>query len=155
PAAGEPPPWISDLVEEAAPQDEASPSSADEQSDDVLSFFDSLETPLLSDEEDETPDIDWFVEQMPDEPETTDGAPADETSDDEMPDWFTESADDTPDDFEEAKHEDDVEIPQNELDAFFSNLAATRTATRDDMEAIEDPDLDWFVSSETGDEPDD
>ena len=181
PASNEPPPWISDMVEEsdesAEPPAKASTGSLAD--DDIVSFFDSLtgtpsDTPpsASADDDDEgEPDLEWLIEQQPldvDDLPTDDfftGA-ADAPEDDATPDWFYQSgaaapADDDPfadepDEFDEADAEPDaapaVEIPQNELDAFFDNLAADRAATHEDTsdatEDIEEPDLAWFVDEE-------
>ena len=47
---------------------------------------------------------------------------------------------------DEVKPRPEVEIPQNELDAFFDNVAAGRDASP--VDEIEDPDLEWIVPSE-------
>ena len=39
-----------------------------------------------------------------------------------------------------------VDIPQNELDAFFDNIAAERASPS--FDEIEEPELDWFVPPE-------
>ncbi len=170
--ANEPPPWISDMVEE-------SNAPAGAPADDIASFFDSLggsppgSTPpsrAAADDEGE-PDLNWLIDQppldvgnlpvddffaeVPDTPQDDDGTP----------DWFYQSGAAAPsdddsfadqlDDFAESDAEADaeahaipaVEIPQNELDAFFDNLAADRAAhdSNEDTADIEEPDLAWFV----------
>ncbi len=177
PASDEPPPWISDLVEESGAPDQAPAAvpTTGGLSDDIVSFFDSLggtpagSPPGASADDEGEPDLNWLIEQPP--PDVGDlpvddffAGSANAPEDEATPDWFYQSggaaaADDDPfadqaDDFADADVESEphaepaVEIPQNELDAFFDNLAAGRAAdraTHDETDDIEEPDLAWFV----------
>ncbi len=176
----EPPPWISDMVGEAA---EPPADNSTKAPDDIASFFNSLAgsgatTPTAASADDEgEPDLDWLMGQQPLD---TGDLPVDDffaelsnqPPEAETPDWFSQPsnspsaadpfADDPyaadpfaeePDDFDDVdadaptddRGEPAVEIPQNELDAFFDNLAAGRAATQEDTDDIEEPDLGWFI----------
>ncbi len=155
------PSWINDMVEEE-------PEPEEEPADEIGSFFDSLGGAPPGVEEEETPEMDWFEQPSNDLPAVPDedffthlvggsGSSTPEANSVEPPPPSPAPQYDLPDidDFEEdgGAQAPAVEIPQNELDAFFDDLAAGRAASLDD---IEDPDMDWIVeqpTAEPGEEP--
>ena len=161
------PPWINDMVEE-----QPEPEAVDE----IGSFFDSLGGGDVVEEEEAPeidwfnhPEADEVEE---DDPDNIPGVPTDDfftqlvggtratpTRSAEAPPLPPAEAPrqqiELPDidDFIEEEEEVEergappaVEIPQNELDAFFDNVAAGRGTTS--VDDIEDPDLEWIVPSE-------
>lgn len=149
-----PPTWISDMLnEEPAGMQPSDEEDELPSADDISSFFTSIGG--ISGGEEETPDIDWYDqvetgEQTPYTPSddffaqlVSGGAPASEPAPDfnAYPDFggYDEPEAETP-------AQGAVEIPQNELEAFFDNLSTGREPVS--LDDIEDPDLEWVVPSE-------
>ena len=149
-----PPTWISDMLNEEPvgiqPSDEEDELPT---ADDISSFFTSIGG--ISGGEEETPDIDWYDqvetgEQTPYTPSddffaqlVSGGAPASEPE----PDFNAYPGFGGYDEPEaETPAQGAVEIPQNELEAFFDNLTTGREPVS--LDDVEDPELEWVVPSE-------
>lgn len=152
------PTWMSDMMDEPEEQ----PAEELPPADEIGSFFSSLGG---MPEDEETPEIDWYDQaDLPDDAGQTfsddfftnlvSGGVAEQSTTPQT----TQPLYDDFDDFEQNNvappAQGAVEIPQNELDAFFSDLASGREAPSEpeaasvSMDDIEDPDLEWVADEE-------
>ncbi len=147
------PPWMTDMVADQPPEEVDELPDIDQ----IDSFFQSFGEQSSGDaEEDELPtDFGWMAEEEPDPPQLPNTAffkdlvsggsssasslpPEEPASLPQVdPDYDPFDALEEPEPASPPRGE--VNIPQNELDAFFDNIATQRST--DD---IEEPDLEWF-----------